>query len=197
MPYPDRSEEDNLVKRSQEGDMKSFERLVLIHQDRVYNLALRLVRNPEDALDVAQEVFCSAFRKIASFKGRASFSTWLHQITLNNVRNLWRKQGHNPSNHAVSLDQPSHPQDPQSEFPQLPASGPNPSQQAAGHEMMGILGEQLNKLPLEYREILLLRFQQDLSYEEIAEALQCEIGTVKSRISRARNELRKRMEPFL
>lgn len=185
-----------MIERCRRGDLEAFDSLVQIHQDRIYNLALRLLGNEEDALDLAQEAFCAAFRKIGAYRGEAAFFSWLYRITVNLAKNFWRRGAQRVSERGVSMDPPNS-ENEQEHAPQIPDGAPNPRQQAAGHELREILDEKMNEISFEFREILALRFMEGLSYEEIAEALGCNPGTVKSRLNRARNELKHLMEPYL
>jgi RNA polymerase sigma-70 factor (ECF subfamily) len=189
--------ERRLIERCKKGDLDAFDTLIPLHQDRIYNLALRLLGNEDDALDLAQEVFCTAFRKISSFRGDAAFSSWLYRITVNLAKNFWRKGSNRILAKGVSLDEPLSPHDKDGPSLQIPDHNPGPRQVAAGHELMNILSKNMQSLPLEFRQILILRFTEGLSYEEIAQTLECNAGTVKSRLFRARAELRKLMEPYL
>ena len=188
--------ESALIERSRQGDLEAFDSLVQIHQDRIYNLSLRLLGNEEDALDLAQEAFCAAFRKMGSFRGEAAFFSWLYRITVNLAKNFWRKGAQRVSDRSVPLE-PANSENEREYAPPIPNGAPNPRQQAAGHELRAILDEKMNELSFDFRTILALRFMEGLSYEEIAEALGCNMGTVKSRLNRARNELRDLMEPYL
>ena len=189
--------EKRLIENAQKGNLDAFDELIRLHQDKIYNLSLRLLGNPEDALDLSQEVFLTCFRKIRTFKGRSSLSTWLYRITLNRAKNLWTKRKRRGTSRTVSLDQPLPTGGEQNVPLQLPSSNPGPDRIAADREILARLFEQLDRLSLEHREILLLRFSDGLSYEEIVELTGYSLGTVKSRLNRARGELRKRMEPFV
>ncbi len=189
--------EKHLIERCRNGDLAAFDELVRIHQDRVYNLALRLLGNPDDALDLSQDVFLSAFRKIKSFRGESALSTWLYRITVNLAKNFWKHSQRRGASRTVSLDEPIESEEGKSILLQIPDSNPGPRELAAGREMLAILQEKLRTLSLEHRQVLLLRFSEQLSYDEIAEVLDCSVGTVKSRINRARVELKKIMELYL
>ncbi|MBN1901238.1 sigma-70 family RNA polymerase sigma factor [Candidatus Sumerlaeota bacterium] len=177
--------------------MDAFNRLIGIHQDRVYNVALRLMNDPEDALDISQEALCALFRKIQSFRGDASLSTWLYRITVNTAKNFWKMRERRGYYKTVSLDHPVNPHEEKSSPMEIADSNPGPVQKTAGREMVSILEEKLGELSLEHREILVLRYTEGLSYEEIAEILGDNLGTIKSRLNRARAELKDLMEPYM
>ena len=188
--------EIELIQRCKKGDREAFDELICLHQDRVYNLALRLLGNNEDALDLAQEVFLTCFRKIGSFRGEAALSTWLYRVTVNRARNFWKRSHRRGDHQKISMDEPVTLQDHDQVPFQLADSNPGPGKIAAGKELLSILEQKLELLTFDQRQVLILRFTEGLSYEEIAGILGCSLGTVKSRLNRARAELRKLMEPF-
>lgn len=196
MPLND-ADEKTLILSAQEGDLNAFDQLILRHQDGVYNLALRLMKNPEDALDLSQDVFCTCFRKLNSFKGDSSLYTWLYRITINTAKNIWKKRSRRPHGHSVSIDEKRNPGEDERPVTELADMGAGPEKIASGREIMEALKIKLNELPHEQAEALTLRFNHQMSYDEIAGVLECSVGTVKSRIHRARAELRKLMEPYL
>lgn len=193
----DESQEKRLIERCKKGDLDAFDTLIPLHQERIYNLALRLLGNEDDALDLAQDVFCAAFRKISSFRGDSAFSSWLYRITVNLANNFRRKGSSRIQAKGMSLDEPLLPHEKDGPYLQIPDDNPGPRQMAIGHELVDILSKKMQSLPFEFRQILILRFTEGLSYEEIAQTLECNVGTVKSRLFRARAELRKLMEPYL
>lgn len=173
---------DELVRAAAKGDQEAFAQLVRQYEDQVYHLALRMCSDPEDARDVAQEAFLSAWRGLPSFRREAEFATWLHRLTANaaidHLRRTKRQRGN------VSLDD---------EQLRLDAvdDGPGPQRTAEGRELRDAVADGLRKLPDEHRAVLVLREMRGLSYQEISETLSLDLGTVKSRISRARAALRK------
>jgi len=174
--------EMELVRAAAAGDQDAFARLVQQYENKVYRLALRLCGSEEDAADVAQESFLSAWRGLPNFRGEAGFATWLYRLTNNaaidHLRKVKKQRG------DVSLD------DDEAGF-DAPDSGPTPQQAAEGRELQQAVAAGLRQLSEDHRSVLVLREVQLLSYEEIARVLQLDLGTVKSRISRARNSLRK------
>jgi RNA polymerase sigma-70 factor (ECF subfamily) len=174
-----------LVARLQSGDEKAFDELVIRHQQRALNVAYQLLRDREDATEVAQDAFVRIYRSIGEFRGECEFTTWLHQIVVNLARNKhrwWHRRGKQVT---VSVDCPVE--------MQLPARGDAPDIEAANAEFVQMLSEKMDELPANFREVLVLRNVENMRYEEIAVALGCSIGTVKSRIARAREALRQSM----
>lgn len=189
--------EADLVARCKAGDKLAFDELISSHQDRVFNVAYRLMGNYDEALDLTQEVFLTCFRKIGSFKGDSALSTWLYRITVNTAKNRWKYQQSRGLNRTDSLDAPLPDGEGEKSLAQYPSADPSPSEVASGRQAMNRFEECLQKLPQEYREVLVLRYIEELSYEEIAEILRISLGTVKSRIHRARAELREMMHDFV
>ncbi len=194
-------QEAQWIERCRAGDLEAFERLLGAHQDAVYRTALRLMGDPEEAMDLAQDVLLTAFRKISLFRGDSRFSTWLYRITVNLARNRWKAAGRHP--HPISLDSGGGAgggdEDGESgrESIDLVAGGVSPREEAAGHELARALERELARMPEAYREVVVLRHIEGLSYEEIAETLDEQLGTVKSRLARAREMLRERLGPLL
>jgi len=178
-----REEERALIDRVLSGDTNAFEALVLEHQTVVYNLALRMTANPADAEDCAQEAFVKAYRSLSTFRGDASFSSWLYRLTTNVCLDLLRSRKRRGE---VSLTADDGEEDAELDIPD-PAD--SPERAAERRETRQTVREALEKLPPDFRAVLLLRELGGLSYEEIGEQMQLEVGTVKSRIFRARRKL--------
>ena len=175
-----------LVERAKKGDQQAFEQLVLENQNKVYSLALRLVNDREEAADLAQEAFVRAWQGLASFQGESSFSTWVYRLTTNVCIDHLRKQKRRESvEPAVSLD------DPDSGWAEPAAWDQDPHRQLERSERGKALARGLERLPEWQRQILVLRELSGLSYQEIGQSLGIDLGTVKSRIARARLSLRK------
>jgi RNA polymerase sigma-70 factor, ECF subfamily len=181
-----------LVARCQTGDEESFDALVLRHQQRALNVAFQLLRNHEDATEVAQDAFVRVYRSINEFRGDCEFTTWLHRIVVNLARNKhrwWQRRGRE---HAVSMDAPV--ETPTGEMTgQLTGTTDPPDVAAVKSEFVQLVAAKMVELPGKFREVLTLRNVEDMSYEQIAVALDCSVGTVKSRIARAREKLREAM----
>ncbi|MBE6996601.1 MAG: sigma-70 family RNA polymerase sigma factor [Ruminococcaceae bacterium] len=175
-------EELSLLRRAQSGDSAAFEAIVRAHEATVYRLALRQLGSREDAEDAAQEVFLKAYTGLQSFRGDSKLSVWLYRITSNVCIDLLRRR-----RETVSLSVET--EDGGSEELEVPDARFDPAALAERRDLRERIGAALSALPPEAREILLLRELGGESYEEIAQTLQLDIGTVKSRIFRARKKL--------
>ena len=180
-----REEEAAMIAKVLDGDTDAFEPLVTANQSFVYNIALKMLSNPEDAFDVSQEAFVRAFRSLKNFKGESSFSSWLYRITANMCLDFMRKNKRRREAAIVYLD------DNEMKELDLPDSRFDPRTELERAELRRAINEALDSLPDEQRSILLLRELNGMSYAEIAETLSLEDGTVKSRLSRARANLAK------
>lgn len=168
------------------GDTQIFSRLIDNYKNMVYNLAYRMSNNPHEAEDISQEAFLRAYQSLAHFNPSYKFSTWLYQITLNIIRDRLKKKELN----YVSLDAPVETDD--SEFyPQPADSTNNPEQIITRQEDVRAVQQAILSLPSKYREVLVLRHLQDLSYIEISNILKLPQGTVKVRLYRAREQLKR------
>ncbi|MBN1475615.1 sigma-70 family RNA polymerase sigma factor [Candidatus Sumerlaeota bacterium] len=185
-----------LIAAAKAGDLDAFDTLIRRHQDRVYNQAWRLLGDHDEASDLVQEVFIRVFRKIHLYRGDAAFPTWLYRVTHNLAKNRWKQMERQGRGRTISLDQPR-PNDEDDRPLDQPDTAPSPRQEAEGREMLSLLETELAALGFEHRQVLVLRFVENLSYEEIAQVLDANLGTVKSRICRARQELRQRMEQHM
>lgn len=182
-----------LVARLKRGERAAYEELVESYQSLVYGLAYRLLGDPEEARDVAQETFLKAYRHIGTFRGDCAIKTWLYRMAVNqasNQRRWWRRRR---KRETISLDATLG--DSTATIGDgLAADGRSPEQVALGRERQRLLMSALDSLKHDYRAAVVLRDIEELAYEEIAEALGVPIGTVKSRIARGREELRRRLE---
>lgn len=177
--------ERELVQRARAGDTEAFGALVVEHQQFVYNLALRVVGNADEAEDVAQEAFVRAWLALPNFRGRAQFRTWLYRIAANLCCNRLPRLRRELT--AMGDDEV---QDVPDETSADPASGLEASERRA------FLHRQIEALPESYRMLVTLRFQQELSYDEIASVLSLPLGTVKTGLFRARARLREALRAF-
>ena len=177
-------QERQWVESARQGDQAAFEQLVRAYEKRVFALALRMCGNPEDAAEAAQEAFLAVWQGLRSFRGEASFSTWLYRLASNACVDLLRREGRHRSAAGPSLDD---------EKLNLDTADPAPTPQEAAEraELRQQIEAGLQQLSLEYRQVLVLREMHQLSYEEIGQTLNLDPGTVKSRISRGRKRLRK------
>ena len=178
--------DQELAARARAGDQDAFERLVLDNQNKVYSLAVRLVADREEAADLAQEAFLKAWQNLPSFQGESSFSTWLYRLTTNLCIDWLRRQKRRQETApAVSLD------DEEAGWAEPADWEQDPHRKLEQSERGRALARGLERLPEYQRRPLVLRELSGLSYQEIAQALDLDLGTVKSRIARARLALRK------
>ena len=192
MPGSERKADDRaLVERAAQGDRDAFGALVLRHQNRVFNVAYQVVRNREDALDVAQEAFAKAFASLASFKGEAGFTTWIHRIVVNLAIDCLRRRRRGDS--TAYDDRLAVPEDIESGQ----AAPDDPATVVESRQVQSLLARGIQALPPAHRAVLILREIEGLSYDEIARAVGCNLGTVMSRLFYARRKLRKVLEPHV
>jgi len=189
--------EDQFLEKLRRGDALAYERLVAEHSGDVYALLYRLTTDAEEARDLTQETFLRAFKSIDRFRGDSSLKTWIYRIAINQARNRWRWWRRRKRDVTVSLDATDEHRD-QPLAATLPSdNSPSPEQETLAHEREKQLREALQGLRRSYREAVILRDVEGFSYEEIARTLQISIGTVKSRISRGRLELRHQLQGSL
>ncbi|MBI5640271.1 MAG: sigma-70 family RNA polymerase sigma factor [Nitrospirae bacterium] len=182
------SDDLHLIERFKDGDNSAFEELILKYQDRIYNLCRHMLGNAHDAEDMAQDSFIKAYQNLKRFRPEASFYTWLYRIAVNTCLDFKKRP------FFESLFRTS---DKGEEFVLEPISeGPSPEKELETRQMMHALQKGLAQLSPKFRTVLILREMEGFSYEEIAEVLDLSTGTVKSRISRAREELKKSMTKF-
>lgn len=179
--------EQQLVALAKQGDQDAFARLVEANQNKIYSLSLRMTGNPEDAADLAQEAFLKAWRSLSAFQEESSFSTWLYRLASNLcIDFLRREKRRKTAVTTVSLDDDSDDAPPM----EVPDHRFTPETEVERRELRAAMSRALHSLSEEHRRILILREVEGLSYTEIAQALELEEGTVKSRIARARISLR-------
>lgn len=178
--------EQDIISKAKNGDQDAFGQLVLAHQNKVYSLCVHLLGSREEAEDMAQEAFLKAWRSLDSFLGESSFSTWMHRLTTNLCLDHLRKQTRRQNiSVAVSLD------DEEAAIPEPAGQTGDPHEALERGERRRALAKGLQELPEHYRRPLVMREVGGMSYQEIAAALELDLGTVKSRIARARETLRK------
>jgi RNA polymerase sigma-70 factor (ECF subfamily) len=182
-----------LVDRARAGEAAAFEALVKRHQGAAFALAYQMVRHREDAQDIAQEAFVRAFRGLRDFQGQAAFKTWLHRIVVNLALDALRRRVRQP---AAPYDDAREPGD---EAREEAGTRPdeNPDRALQARETREAIRMALEELPAPQRAALLLREVEGLSYQEIAEVLECALGTVMSRLHYARRRLQERLRPLL
>ncbi|MGE5404502.1 MAG: sigma-70 family RNA polymerase sigma factor [Candidatus Saccharibacteria bacterium] len=183
--------DSDLIQLSIEGDTRAFEELVGKYQHKVYSLSFRYMGNEDDANDMAQEAFIKAYRSLKSFKGDSSFSTWLYRITANVCLDELRKRKR--TLHMISLDEPVATLDGDDMERDIADSSPTADIMYERKELEEQLQGVIMTLKPEHRSVVVLRDVMDLTYEDMADILQCSVGTIKSRLSRAREILRKKI----
>ena len=181
-----------LIERFQHGDESAFSEIVRRYSGRIYRIAWAILENREDAEEVTQDTFVRIHRALPAFRGEAKFTTWMHTIAANLAKNKyrWNKSRNTGSN--VSMEAPSMNADGEQPL-DFPDGRPTPQQSILWSEQAQQLQQALAEMPEIYRRPLLLHNVEELPYDEIADILQCEIGTVKSRIARAREFLRAKL----
>jgi len=182
----------NLVKRVQKGDKKAFDPLVIKYQQRIANLVSRFIRDPDEVLDVTQEAFIKAYRALPNFRGDSQFYTWLYRVAINTAKN-----------HLATLSRRPPQGDIEAEIAEQMDMGTRlkeqetPERLAEEADLKAVILESIDKLPEELKTALTLREIDGLSYDEIADAMDCPIGTVRSRIFRAREAVDKAIKPLM
>jgi RNA polymerase sigma-70 factor (ECF subfamily) len=184
--------DQELVARAQAGDRRAFDLLVLKYQQKVAGLIGRYLRDPNGVQDVAQEAFIKAYRALAGFRGESAFYTWLYRIAINAAKNHLASRGRRPPRDDMEMEVAE----------QLESGGRlremgTPENHLLSEEIAQTVQQALDDLPEDLRTAIVLRELEGLSYEEIAEAMDCPIGTVRSRIFRARDAIDKRLSPLL
>lgn len=177
--------DEQLVRRAQADDDRAFGELVTRYESKVYSLALKMLRNPEDAEDVLQDTFLRAYRGIKSFHGRSTFSTWIYRITANSALMRLRKR----QLPTVSIDDAD-----EREVPiNIADWAPGPVEQMLNQETQAAMAEAIDALPAEFRQVFVLRDLEELSNAEVADILDLSVAAVKSRLHRARLKIRNRL----
>jgi RNA polymerase sigma-70 factor (ECF subfamily) len=187
-----REKEHELIRRAIEGDPKAFEWIVQRYRPGLYHLVLKMVRNPQEAEDIVQESFIKAYQALPSFSEEFAFSTWLYKIAINHCIDFLRKK----KLPTLSLDKPIEAKDGDVQR-ELPDRGLTPEGSLLRTERHRLIQEAIERLPEHYRTVIVLRHQEEKSYEEIAQILHLPLGTVKARIFRARELLKKMLKPAL
>jgi len=189
--------EAQFVERLKRGDAAAFETLVNERSGEIFGLLYRLTESSEEARDLTQETFLRAFQSIGHFRGESDLRTWIYRIAINQARNRWRWWRRRRRDVTVSIDAPQ-PNGTASLAGTLKSdNGRNPETDALAHERERALRKALSSLKRVYREAVVLRDIEGFAYEEIAVALDISVGTVKSRLARGRQELRRKLEGSL
>ena len=182
-----------LVQAFLDGEQRAFEALVLRHQGRVYALCLRTLGSPIRAEEAAQEVFVKVYRHLGKFRGDSKFTTWLYRVGLNHCRNVQAYRARRHEKRHDSLDAEIEADEGSTRRRELASDAPDAEDHLLTSERLVIMREELARLDPIWKEILVLRDVEGLSYEEIGQTLELAAGTVKSRIHRARGELKTRL----
>ena len=184
--------DQELVRRVQQGDKKAFDTLVIKYQQRIAKLISRYVRDQDEVLDVAQEAFIKAYRALPRFRGDSAFYTWLYRIAINTAKNYLVAQGRRPPATDVDAEEAVY-----VEGGARLSDRDTPEQLVQRDEVERVIFDTIDALPEELRTAITLREMEGLSYEEIAETMDCPIGTVRSRIFRAREAIETKLKPLL
>ncbi|HKS58536.1 MAG TPA: RNA polymerase sigma factor RpoE [Steroidobacteraceae bacterium] len=188
---PDDSDQQ-LVERVQAGDKAAFDLLVRKYQHRVLKLVGRFVSDAAEAEDVAQEAFLKAYRALASFRGDSAFYTWLYRIAINTAKNALVSNRRRPVDFDLDLQDPE-----QYDRHARLKEGDTPEGVLLTEEIRNVVERAMEQLPEDLRTAIVLRELEGMSYEEIAEAMDCPVGTVRSRIFRAREAIDRKLKPLL
>ncbi|MBC8190531.1 MAG: sigma-70 family RNA polymerase sigma factor [Puniceicoccaceae bacterium] len=182
--------DDLLIERIKAGDMAAYNDIVARYYDRIFARVSQLLKNKQDAEEVTQDAFIRAHRGLENFRGDASFSTWLYQIATNLAHNRYWYWFRRKRDQSISLDQPLTDDGSLTLENVMPCAGESPAEAAVTQEFVDRVSECMRGLNEKHKEVLILRNVKNLSYDEIAQQLEISVGTVKSRIARARDSLR-------
>ena len=179
-----------LIERVKAGDMVAYNVMVTRHYDRIFTRVSQLLNNKQDAEEVTQDAFIRAQRGLENFRGDASFYTWLYQIATNLAHNRYWYWFRRKRDQSISLDQPLSDDGSLTLENVMPCSGENPAEAVVTQEFVDRVSDCMQGLNEKHKEVLILRNLKNLTYDEIAQQLEISVGTVKSRIARARESLR-------
>lgn len=182
--------DDLLIDRVKAGDMAAYNEMVTRYYDRIFARVSQLLKNKQDAEEVTQDAFIRAQRGLENFRGDASFSTWLYQIATNLAHNRYWYWFRRKRDQSISIDQPLGEDGSMTLENVMPSDGESPAEAAVTQEFVDRVSECMLGLNAKHKEVLILRNVKNLSYDEIADQLEISVGTVKSRIARARESLR-------
>ena len=191
-PMTDRTSDQLLVDRVLAGEKHAYDLLVLKYQHKLVNLIMRYVHDHAEAMDVAQEAFMKAYRALPKFRGDSAFYTWLYRIAINTAKNHIVAAKRRPLAYSEDIDDPE-----RYEWHSGLQDTDSPEGQALGDELRETVETAINSLPEDLRTAIMLREIDGLSYDEIAQAMDCPVGTVRSRIFRAREAIDKAIKPLV
>ena len=184
--------DQDLVRRVQQGDKSAFDLLVIKYQHKIVHLVNRYVKDPSEAQDVAQDTFIKAYKALGEFRGESAFYTWLYRIAINTAKNYLLSRSRRHSDYEVDMQDAEQIEN----APQL-KDIETPENHLMNDQIVQVIKAAIEKLPEEMRIAIMLREFEGMSYEEIAEAMDCPIGTVRSRIFRAREAIDEKLNPLL
>lgn len=187
-----RDSDQQLVQRVQQGDKRAFDLLVLRYQHRIAGLVSRFMYDSSEVQDVTQEAFIKAYRALPGFRGDSQFYTWLYRIAINTAKNYLVARKRRPPSADIDIDDAMYFED-QSALKDIAS----PERNLMSEQLMAVVNETIKLLPDDLRTALTLREYDDLSYEEIAEVMNCPVGTVRSRIFRAREMVDEKIKPLI
>lgn len=182
------STDAQLVRRVQKGDKGAFDLLVLKYQHKIVNLVMRYVRDPDQAMDIAQEAFLKAYRALPRFRGESAFYTWMYRIAVNTAKNYLAAQRRRPMDVELDLQDPE-----QFDLHAKLKETDTPEGVTLSQELHETVEKAIAGLPDDLRTAIVLRELEGMSYEEIAQTMECPVGTVRSRIFRARDAIGKKI----
>lgn len=184
-----REDERKLIAAALVGDQRAYRALFDVHRGSILHIISKIIRNTDEAHDLVQETFIKAFGSLASYRSEYRFSTWLYKIAANNAIDYLRKK----KMELLSLDKPIETKNGQVTI-EIPDYSQNPERDYSSKTKRNAIQEAIESLPRKYREVIVMRHQEDYTYEEIASQLRIPVGTVKARIFRARELLKKRLK---
>jgi RNA polymerase sigma-70 factor (ECF subfamily) len=184
--------DEELVLRVQQGDKSAYDLLVIKYQHKIIQLVNRYVKDPSEAQDVAQEAFIKAYRALGNFRGDSAFYTWLYRIAINTAKNYLVSRTRRSSDYQIDIQDAEQIEN----APQLQGME-SPERLLLNQEIVETIKTAIDKLPEEMRIAIMLREFEGMSYEEIAQAMDCPVGTVRSRIFRAREAIDNKLNPLL
>nr|WP_171697762.1 RNA polymerase sigma factor RpoE [Methylomonas sp. ZR1] len=184
--------DQELVRRVQQGDKSAFDLLVIKYQHKIVHLVNRYVKDPSEAQDVAQDSFIKAYRALGDFRGDSAFYTWLYRIAINTAKNYLLSRSRRHFDYEIDVQDAEQVEN----APQL-KDIETPENLLMNEQIVAVIKSAIERLPEEMRIAITLREFEGMSYEEIAEAMDCPIGTVRSRIFRAREAIDQKLNPLL
>ena len=187
-PDPDAA----FVRAVQGGDMAAFDQLVIKHKDKLFNMVYWLLGDYQETNDCAQEIFIRVFKSIKKFRFQSSFSTWLYRIAINTCKNRRKSSAYRWKKRTISLENPENPNQDNRSY-EIQNGSPSPENRLEKKERIMLIRKAINALPQEQNRVIVMRDIQGLSYQEIADITGLNLGTVKSRLARARLELKNKL----